>query len=198
MLLILQVYWNALRQRLLSLQGGPDPSTPLHPVVSTSCQRVKDFLLHDPIGQAYAHQRGGVEKALQDFMVSGPGQPSTILFMMVFAAIMFGCVNSIREFVKETPIYLRERAVNLGIIPYMLSKIVVLYLLCMLQCFILVGAIAILDPYHQSIFLAPFLEMYISVVLASWAGLPARGQQLCTTLPGGQGLRSPMPGRGWK
>lgn len=118
---------------ILAPGGYPDPTTPLNPVISTSCQRIKTFLSNDPAGQAYARQRGGVEKALQGFLVSGPGDSSTILFIMAFAAIMFGCVNSIREFVKEAPIYQRERAVNLGILPYMFSKMIVLGLLCMLQ-----------------------------------------------------------------
>ena len=151
--------------------GFPEPPTPINPVVSTSCQRVEDFLNSNPTGQAYARKRGGVQQALQDFLVSGPGEAGTILFIMAFASIMFGCVNSIREFVKEAPIYLRERAVNLGILPYMLSKIGVLGILCLFQCLILVGCIALLDPYHQSIFLAPFLEIYITVVLTSLAGL---------------------------
>lgn len=151
--------------------GFPDVPTPVNKVVSTSCQRVQNFLKDSPTGQAYAQKRGGVQEALQDFLVSGPGLQSTILFMMAFSAILFGCTNAIREFVKEAPIYRRERAVNLGILPYMLSKIVVLGLLCLIQSLILVSCVAIFDPYHQSIFLAPFLEVYITIALTSFAGL---------------------------
>jgi hypothetical protein len=39
------------------------------------------------------------------------------------------------------------------------------------QSLILVGCIALLDPYHQGIFLAPFLEIYITVVLTALAGM---------------------------
>lgn len=53
---------------------------------------------------------------------------------MAFAAIMFGCINAAREVVKELSIYKRERLVNIGIIPYLFSKIVVLGVLCLLQC----------------------------------------------------------------
>lgn len=91
------------------------------------------------------------------------GYAPTVLFLMAFSAIMFGCINAIREFVKKAPIYRRERTVNLGILPYMLSKIAVLGLLCLLQSLILVVCVAIFDPYSHSIFLPPFLEVYVTI-----------------------------------
>lgn len=151
--------------------GFPDVPTPINPVASTNCQRVENFLLNNPTGEAYASQRGGVTKALQDFVVTGPDYSPTILFIMAFSAVMFGSINSIREIVKEMPIYRRERAVNLGIVPYMASKIAVLGLLCLFQSFILLVCVMIFDPFGQSIFLPPFLEIYITIALTSLAGL---------------------------
>ena len=52
-----------------------------------------------------------------------PGGSSDLIYL-VLSAIWFGCLNSAREFVKELPIYLRERSVNLGIAPYLTSKLV--------------------------------------------------------------------------
>jgi ABC transport system ATP-binding/permease protein len=156
---------------IVAARGYPDVSTPDNPVVSHSCQRVENFLKNDPRGKAYASARGGSAEALQDFLISGPSNPSTVLFLVIFAAIMFGCVNSIREIVKEAPIYKRERTVNLGILPYMFSKIAVLGFLCLVQSLILVGFVAILDPFPHGIFLQPFLEVYITVTLTSIAGL---------------------------
>ncbi len=149
----------------------PDVPTPPNPVVSKNCTRVVNFLTNNPLGKAYANLRGGVNKALQDFIVSGPGEASSLLFLMTFAAIMFGCVNAVREIVKEAPIYKRERAVNVGILPYMFSKIVVLGVLCLLQSLILIACVSIFDPFHHSIFLPPFLEVYITLTLTSWSGL---------------------------
>ncbi|MDQ6661620.1 MAG: ABC transporter permease, partial [Chloroflexota bacterium] len=151
--------------------GYPDVPTPNNRIVSKSCPRVVNFLTNNPAGKAYANLRGGVNKALQDFIVSGPGEASSVLFLMTFAAIMFGCVNAIREIVKEAAIYKRERAVNLGILPYMFSKIVVLGVLCLLQSLILILCISIFDPFRHSIFLPPFLEVYITLTLTSLAGL---------------------------
>lgn len=156
---------------IIAASGYPDVPTPTNPIVSKSCQHVQDFLTSDPRGKAYASQRGGTVKALQDFILPGEGYAPTVLFLMAFSAIMFGCINSIREFVKEAPIYRRERTVNLGILPYMLSKIAVLGLLCLLQSLILVVCVSVFDPFHHSILLPPFLEVYITIALTSLAGM---------------------------
>ncbi|HEY6285534.1 MAG TPA: FHA domain-containing protein, partial [Ktedonobacteraceae bacterium] len=150
---------------------GPDLPTSSNPIVSRSCQQLENFLTNDPRGVAYAIQRGGKSQALQDFIVPGPGYAATVLFIMAFSAIFFGCINAAREIVKEAPVYRRERAVNLGILPYMFSKIVVLGLLCLVQSFILVFLVSIPDPFSFSIFLPPFLEVYITIALTSLAGL---------------------------
>ena len=149
----------------------PDVPNPNNRIVSKNCTLVVNFLTNNPLGKTYAHLRGGVNKALQDFIVSGPGEASSVLFLMTFAAIMFGCVNAIREIVKEAPIYKRERTVNVGIVPYMFSKIVVLGVLCLLQSLILIVCVSVFDPFHHSTFLPPFLEVYITLILTSLASL---------------------------
>ena len=156
---------------IIAARGYPDVPTPDNPIVSISCQRVKDFLLNTPSGEAYAHLHGGTIQALQDFLVPGAGFAQTVVFLMAFSAIMFGCINSIREFVKEAPIFRRERTVNLGVVPYMFSKILVLGVLCLLQSLVLVTCTSVFDPFQHSVFLPPFLEIYITVALVSLAGL---------------------------
>src|SRR4029078_6774807 len=59
---------------------------------------------------------------------------NTILFLLALVAVWFGCSNAVRELVKERPIYLRERMVNLRILPYLASKIAVLGALALAQC----------------------------------------------------------------
>lgn len=71
---------------------------------------------------------------------------STIAFILVLSAIWFGTLNSAREVVKELPVYLRERSVNLGIGPYLTSKLLPLALLCLLQCLMLLGIVAGMLP----------------------------------------------------
>ena len=62
--------------------------------------------------------------------------------MLVLSAIWFGCLNSAREIVKELPVYLRERSVNLGLAPYILSKLLPLATLCLIQCVLLLGVVS--------------------------------------------------------
>jgi ABC transport system ATP-binding/permease protein len=139
---------------------------------TTDCQNALTFLQSNPQGQSYVNSQGGLEQALQNFLL--PGQDSnaqTLLFVMAFATVLFGCINGSREIVKEAPIYRRERAVNLGILPYMFSKIFVLGVLCLLQSLVLVLIVEIGEPLKQGIILPPFLEVYITLCLSSLAGL---------------------------
>jgi hypothetical protein len=130
-------------------------------------------LLNGPQGDAFAAQKGESKKQLlQDAIAQGSGgDAQKILFIMAFAAVMFGCINGAREIVKEAPIYRRERAVNLGLAPYMFSKIVVLGVLCLLQSLVLVLLVDLKAPFRHSIFLPPVLEIYITMALTSLAGL---------------------------
>ena len=136
------------------------------------CQQVLNFLRTNPNGQAFAQKQGGQEQALQVFILPGPGADAQkVLFIMAFATVLFGCINGAREIVKESAIYSRERAVNLGILPYMFSKIVVLGMLCLFQSAVLVFVVELGEPLKQGILMPPVLETYITIALTSLAGL---------------------------
>ena len=136
------------------------------------CQQVVNFLRTNPNGQAFAQKQGGQEQALQVFILPGPGADAQkVLFIMAFATVLFGCINGAREIVKESAIYSRERAVNLGILPYMFSKIVVLGMLCLFQSAVLVFVVELGEPLKQGILMPPVLETYITIALTSLAGL---------------------------
>ncbi len=156
----------------------PNPNAGKNQVVN--CNQVKQFL-NLKSQQAYVKKNygGDVNKALQDFIVFGSGSDAQkILFIMAFAALMFGCLNSVREIVKEGPIYQRERTVNMGIIPYMFSKIAVLGMLSLLQSAVLVIIINIAAHFHQGsydqgVFFTNNLiivEIYITLALTSLVG----------------------------
>jgi ABC transport system ATP-binding/permease protein len=152
---------------------------PLHaPVPDTvgnnsSCQNYVNFF-QTPQGQVYLQQHGytSVNQAVQQFIqpLSG-GDAQKTLFIIAFAAVMFGCINGAREIVKEAAIYKRERTVNLGILAYMFSKIAVLGVLCLIQSAILVLMVNAKAPFQTSIFLPPILEIYITAALTALAGL---------------------------
>jgi ABC-type multidrug transport system ATPase subunit len=62
------------------------------------------------------------------------GKLSSIHFLMVVAAVWFGCNNASRDFVGETAIFLRERMINLKLPSYVFSKLTVLSVICIFQC----------------------------------------------------------------
>ena len=142
---------------------------------SHNCTVALNFLNNTPQGQAYIAQKGNgrsTQAIVQDFILPGSGfDAQKYLFIMAFAAMMFGCVNGAREIVKEAPIYRRERAVNLGMAPYMFSKIVVLGTLCLLQSAVLLLMVNSVAPIHQGILFPVLLEVYITLALTSLAGL---------------------------
>lgn len=95
---------------------------------------------------------------------------SQIFFILVLSAIWFGTLNSARELVKELPVYLRERSVNLGIAPYLISKIIPLAVLCLLQCAMLTGIVMqMVDLPHN--YLDRVLVLFVSGMAATSMGL---------------------------
>ena len=56
-----------------------------------------------------------------------PGQanataPLQMMFLLPFNAFLLGLLTAVQEIVKELPIFYRERAVGVGVVPYLLSK----------------------------------------------------------------------------
>jgi ABC-type multidrug transport system ATPase subunit/pSer/pThr/pTyr-binding forkhead associated (FHA) protein len=68
-------------------------------------------------------------------------QPRQLLLVLIIGAALMGAAASMRELVKERPIYRRERAIGLSIGAYLSSKILVLTAITGLQaaCFTLLG-----------------------------------------------------------
>ena len=141
-------------------------------IVSYDCQHVVE-LLKTPQGQSYAQQHGKTPQQLLEsaIMPNSGADAQTLLFIMAFAGVMFGCLNGVRSIVREAPIYRRERMVNLGIAPYMFSKIVVLGIFCFMQSAILVYLVNLKAPFHQGIFLPVLAEVYITIALTTFSGL---------------------------
>ncbi|GAB4195181.1 MAG: FHA domain-containing protein [Roseiflexaceae bacterium] len=99
----------------------------------------------------------------------------TTLCMLATVAVWFGIINAAREIAKEEPIYRRERLANLRIGPYVLSKVLVLFVLVLIQSAMLLGILAlkVQFPMDIAIILPPWIELYITTVLTSLAGLAA-------------------------
>ncbi len=70
-----------------------------------------------------------------------PKHTYTLLLLLVIVVFWLGCNNAGKEIVKEEAIYARERAVNLGILPYLGSKFLVLGVISAVQVLLLMGLV---------------------------------------------------------
>ncbi|HZS76425.1 MAG TPA: ATP-binding cassette domain-containing protein [Ktedonobacteraceae bacterium] len=149
-----------------------DPVNMTGPIVSLDCQKVVD-LLKSPQGILYAQAHHmTLDQILQQAIAPNSGaNAQTLLFIMAFAAVLFGTLNGVRAIVREIPIYRRERMVNLGLIPYMFSKIIILGILSLFQSAVLVYFVNLKTPFHGGIILPVLWEIYITMALTNLAGL---------------------------
>jgi ABC-type multidrug transport system ATPase subunit/pSer/pThr/pTyr-binding forkhead associated (FHA) protein/ABC-type multidrug transport system permease subunit len=94
----------------------------------------------------------------------------TAHFLMVVAAVWFGCNNAIREVVGERAIYRRERLVNLSLSSYFLSKYVVLGFLALFQCVMMLSIVYESLGLHSSYFQV-LLTLWITAITGTGIGL---------------------------
>ena len=84
--------------------------------------------------------------AIMVYFVMGANQPRDFAyFALSLCSIWFGTAVASREIVRERAIYERERMVNLGILPYLGSKLLVLGVIVSIQCLILFVPLKFLD-----------------------------------------------------
>lgn len=84
--------------------------------------------------------------AFLTYLVMGDDQPRDFAyFVLSLVAVWFGTSLSAREIIRERPVYNRERMVNLGLMPYLLSKLFILGIIVGLQCLFLFVPLKFLD-----------------------------------------------------
>jgi len=91
-------------------------------------------------------------------------------FLMVVAAIWFGCNNAARDIVGEWTIYKRERMVTLKLFPYVFSKLAVLLGLCAFQCGSMLAIVYFSCNLHSN-FLYDFAVLLLSSMIGAGLGL---------------------------
>jgi ABC-type multidrug transport system ATPase subunit/ABC-type multidrug transport system permease subunit len=89
-----------------------------------------------------------------------------VLFIFTCATIWVGLSNSVRSIIQEKSIYTRERLVNLGIIPYLGSKIIVFSLLAIVQAFIitLIIFMTFVSPDNTMWLLGVFITTFFTLI----------------------------------
>jgi ABC transport system ATP-binding/permease protein len=97
-----------------------------------------------------------------------------VLFIFSCIGIWVGLSSSVREIIKEAAIYTRERLINLGLLPYLGSKILIRSGLALLQTLLIVVAILVgfqapesdLLPWFLGLGITTFLTLLASVSLS--------------------------------
>lgn len=94
----------------------------------------------------------------------------TMLFMAALIPFLVGALSSVREIVKETPIYKRERAVTLKVFPYLLSKVWVGFLFAFYHAGALF-AVKLLAVDFSQVGTTQLLQFYGTLTLAAMSGV---------------------------
>ena len=93
-----------------------------------------------------------------------------MLFMAALIPFLVGSLNYVREIVKETPIYKRERAVTLKVLPYVLSKVWVGFLFAFYHAGALFALKLIAVDFGQ-VGTAELAQFYFTLTLAAMSGV---------------------------
>jgi ABC-type multidrug transport system ATPase subunit len=101
-----------------------------------------------------------------NFTTSPNAGASTSLLILTLCACFAGALNSIREIVKERPIYARERGTGLSAGAYLASKVIVLGVISAIQALLLV-AIGLVGKTFGSakVLPSPLLEIAVAIAL---------------------------------
>jgi ABC-type multidrug transport system ATPase subunit len=94
----------------------------------------------------------------------------SMLFLASVIPFLVGSLSSVREIVKEAPIYRRERAVVLGVTPYLLSKVWVGVLFSLYNAAVLLAIkLVAVDMSHLDP--AAIAQVYATLALAAMSGV---------------------------
>jgi ABC-type multidrug transport system ATPase subunit len=91
-------------------------------------------------------------------------------FLMVVAAIWFGCNNVARDIVGEWTVFQRERMVSLKLPSYLFSKLAIAAIVCLFQCFTLLGIVTLIC-HLQGDFLKILGILYLASLVGAAVGL---------------------------
>ncbi|OGS35118.1 MAG: hypothetical protein A2293_07910 [Elusimicrobia bacterium RIFOXYB2_FULL_49_7] len=130
------------------------------------CKRYLDIIFHDMANVLILLGQAPTIAVLFILVFMNYRNVWSLLFCFSLSAIWFGCINSIREITKEKHIYARERVVSLKVAPYVFSKLFVLFMLCLIQCVLLMTLVMWKVKVDGSL---PFL--FLTIFLSSVAGL---------------------------
>ncbi|MGD9933876.1 MAG: FHA domain-containing protein [Dehalococcoidia bacterium] len=104
-----------------------------------------------------------------DFQTGDPSRAFVMAFLVSLLPFVIGSVSATREIVKESPVYLRERAVSLRVGPYVGSKVAVVAILSLWHALALSVFWALGIEFPDAA-LADYAKVYVSVFLVLLSG----------------------------
>ena len=94
----------------------------------------------------------------------------SLLFALSCSAFWVGMLNAIQEVCKERSIIKREYMTGLSLNAYLLSKILVLGIMCLIQSLLIIGVFALTVGLPESgLFMHPFAELLVTTFLTAIA-----------------------------
>ena len=153
---------------VLGKKNSPSTQTQL----VTLTQRYLKIKIKDKVNSAILLIQAPIIAILLAFLFSGKGlefhneHPSILFFILVISAMWFGIINSVKEIVSEKAIYERERLIGLKLIPYILSKFIVLAVLSLIQVLMLILIVNAFVPLQLHL-----IDLVAIVFVTSLSGL---------------------------
>ena len=106
----------------------------------------------------------------KQFEADGHGITKSLLFALSCSAFWIGTLNAIQEICKERVVLRREYMTGLHLIPYIISKFLVLGLLCLVESIFLVAVFAVGVGYPENgVIIHPVIELFITTFLTALA-----------------------------
>ncbi len=103
----------------------------------TLSRRYLEVLLKDKLNLFILFAQAPIIAFLTLIVLDSNEPRDSAYFVLALVSIWFGTSVSAREIIRERPIYKRERMINLGIFPYLFSKLFVLGIIVGVQCLML-------------------------------------------------------------
>jgi ABC transport system ATP-binding/permease protein len=147
-------YKNNIKKPLerVPAQATPAPPARRRPTVTDSvrqwktlAQRYFEVLARDRLNLLILFGQAPIIAVLTYLVVGGKDPRDFPYFVLALVAVWFGTSIAAREIIRERAVYGRERMVNLGILPYICSKLVVLSVIVGLQCVLLFASLKLLQ-----------------------------------------------------
>jgi hypothetical protein len=176
-----ELYQRTIVQPLQELNPSKEGQAIAHPRLRfgdavrqwrTLTRRYFEILARDRINLLVLLGQAPVIAFLTYLVINDEAPRDFPYFMLALVASWFGTSIAAREIIRERPIYKRERMVNLGLLPYVGSKIFVLAVFVTAQCVLLFATLKILHFTH------------LTYLPGSYLGLPQLLMMVLTGLVG--------------